>query len=117
MSDPDLATYLDELTPQALDQLEFGVVRMDRSGRVTAFNATEADLSGLAKTEVVGQDFFVQVAPCTNNDLVAQRYKDEPELDESINYVFTYRMRPTPVRLRMLKRQDSPLQYLLVQRV
>ena len=116
MSDADLATCLDELAPETLDQLEFGVIRMDRSGRVTAYNATEAEISGLAETDVVGKDFFAQVAPCTNNYLVAQRYKDEPELDESINYVFTYRMLPTPVRLRMLKRQGSPHQYLVVQR-
>jgi hypothetical protein len=29
--------------------------------------------------------------------------------------VFTYRMAPTPVRLRLLARQGSPRQYLAVQ--
>lgn len=114
--DPDLAKALDELAAEALDRLDFGVVRMDRAGRVTAYNTAEAELSGLAADDVLGQDFFVQVAPCTNNYLVAQRYKDEEELDESIDYVFTFRMLPTPVRLRMLKRPESAYQYLVVQR-
>jgi photoactive yellow protein len=114
--DPDLAKALDELAAAALDRLEFGVVRMDRAGRVIAYNTAEAELSGLAAAGVVGQDFFVQVAPCTNNYLVAQRFRDEDELDESIDYVFTFRMFPTPVRLRMLKRPDSPHQYLAVER-
>lgn len=113
---PDLAEALDELAAEALDRLDFGVVRMDRAGRVTAYNTAEAELSGLSAASVVGQDFFVQVAPCTNNHLVAQRFRDENELDESIDYVFTFRMFPTPVRLRMLKRAGSPHQYLVVQR-
>lgn len=116
IDDPDLAKALDELAVEALDRLDFGVVRMDRAGQVLAYNTAEAELSGLAAAGVVGQDFFVQVAPCTNNYLVAQRYRDEDELDETIDYVFTFRMLPTPVRLRMLKRPDSPHQYLVVQR-
>ncbi|NBF41108.1 MAG: photoactive yellow protein [Spirochaetes bacterium] len=116
IDDSDLAKALDELAVEALDRLDFGVVRMDRAGQVLAYNTAEAELSGLAPTGVVGQDFFVQVAPCTNNYLVAQRFRDEDELDESIDYVFTFRMLPTPVRLRMLKRPDSPHQYLVVQR-
>ena len=116
IDDPDLAKALDELAVEALDRLDFGVVRMDRAGQVLAYNTAEAELSGLAPAGVVGQDFFVQVAPCTNNYLVAQRYRDEDELDETIDYVFTFRMLPTPVRLRMLKRPDSPHQYLVVQR-
>ncbi len=115
--DPDLAKALDELAAEALDRLDFGVVRMDRAGRVTAYNSAEAEVSGLASADVVGQDFFVQVAPCTNNYLVAQRFRDEDELDGLIDYIFTFRMLPTPVRLRMLKRPDSPHQYLVVERV
>jgi len=44
----------------------------------------------------------VDVGPCTNNYLVAQRFLDCDELDEQLDYVFTFRMAPTPVRLRML---------------
>lgn len=104
------------MEPVELDRLEEGVVRMDHTGRVRAYNAAEAELSGLDPAGVVGQDFFVQVAPCTNNYLVAQRYADEEDLDEVIDYVFTFRMLPTPVRLRLIKRPDSAHQYLVVRR-
>ena len=33
---------------------------------------------------------------------MAQRYEDEPELDAYVDYVFTYIMKPTPVKLRLL---------------
>lgn len=111
----DLPTVLDELDADELDELSFGVVRMDRAGRVVAYNRAEAELSGLEPENVTGEDFFVQVAPCTNNFLVAQRYADEDALDELIDYVFTYRMVPTEVRIRMIKRPESPYQYLLVE--
>jgi photoactive yellow protein len=65
-------------------------------------------------TNVVGKNFFVQVAPCTNNAMVAERYRTDDALDETINYVFTYRMVPTPVTLRLAKRAGADTQYLLV---
>jgi photoactive yellow protein len=63
---------------------------------------------------VVGKNFFVQVAPCTNNYMVAERFHGADELDEIIDYVFTYAMVPTPVTLRLVKSKSSPHQYLLV---
>lgn len=99
-----------------LDRLDFGVVRMTHDGRVVAYNTAEANVSGLDPAQVIGQDFFVQVAPCTNNYLIAQRYLDEEELDEALEYVFTYRMLPTPVRLRLIKPPASAYQYLVVRR-
>ena len=69
--------------------------------------------------EVVGRNFFVEVGPCTNNYLIAQRFHDaavDPatDQDEHMDYVFTYRMSPTPVRLRLLARRGSARQYLAV---
>lgn len=114
--DSGLADVLDEWSAEELDRLELGVVRMTRDARVVAYNTAEAEVSGLDSSDVIGQDFFVQVAPCTNNHLIAQRYLDAEELDEVIDYVFTYRMLPTPVQLRLIKRADSEYQYLLVRR-
>jgi hypothetical protein len=34
-------------------------------------------------------------------------------LDAEVNYVFTYRMKPTKVRLRLLRRAQATEQYLL----
>jgi photoactive yellow protein len=87
---------------------------MDRDGTVTGYNQTESQLSGLPVSDVTGRNFFVEVGPCTNNYLIAQRYQDSGELDEQLDYVFTYRMAPIPVRLRLLARQGSPRQYLAV---
>jgi hypothetical protein len=63
---------------------------------------------------VLGRNFFEAVALCTNNYLIAQRYADEDELDEFLDFVFTFRMAPTPVRIRMMAMAGSPRQYLAV---
>lgn len=98
-----------------IDDIGFGLIVMDRAARVLGYNAAESRLSGLPPEGVLGRNFFVDVGPCTNNYLVAQRYADAQELDEQLDYVFTFRMAPTPVRLRLLARAGSPRQYLAVQ--
>jgi photoactive yellow protein len=112
--DPDLLDKLEQAELETLEGLPFGLITMNRNAIVLAYNRNEARRSGLAPASVIGQDFFVSVGPCTNNYLVAQRFIDEPDLDATLDYVFTFRMAPTPVRLRLLARAGSERQYLAV---
>ena len=107
---------LESASEAQLDAAPFGIVRMDKSGLVTGYNAAEAALSGLSPERVIGKHFFSDVAPCTNNYLVAQRVETEDSLDAMVDYVFTLRMKPTPVVLRLLKSPAQDRMYLLVQR-
>ena len=111
---PNLLADLERATASELDDAEFGVVRMDRDGVVLNFSRRESQLSGLSPQGVIGKNFFIEVAPCTNNFMVAERYAEPGDLDESLDYVFTYRMKPRAVRLRLLKRADGGNQYLVV---
>src|SRR6201996_9126388 len=116
--DAGLLDDLEALPLSGIDDLDFGLIVMDRDGTVTGYNDAESKFSGLPRDGVVGRNFFVEIGPCTNNYLVAQRYQDaasrQEELDEQLDYVFTYRMAPTPVQLRLLARAGSPRQYLAV---
>ena len=113
----DVLATLINADEDRLNELPFGVVKMDLNGTVLEYNDTEAKLSGLSHENVIGRNFFTQVAPCTNNFMVAERYHQNEALDEIIDYVFTYRMRPTEVRLRMLKDANQATQFLLVERI
>jgi hypothetical protein len=73
-------------------------------------------MAGLAPDTVLGVSFFNAVAQCMNNYMVAERFESEPELDATIPYVLTLRMRPTPVRMRLLASLSSPLRYILIER-
>jgi len=110
---PDLHARLDALDDAGLDALPFGVVRMDADGTVTGYNAAERRLSGLSRDRVLGRGFFAGVAPCTDNAVVAGRYA-EAALDAVVPYVFTMRMKATPVTLRLLRSGASPHRYLVV---
>ncbi len=98
------------------DALPFGVVGFAADTIVQVYNATEAQLSGLDPATVVGVPFFDAVAQCMNNFMVAQRFEDEPELDDIFPYVLTLRMRPTKVRLRLLASAQTPRRYVLIER-
>jgi photoactive yellow protein len=100
--------------PDWLDALPFGVIGIGQNGKVAVYNATEATFAGLIRERVIGRPFFLSVAPCMNNYLVAQRFIDEPELDVTLDYMLTFHMRPTPVRLRLLNNPTSHFHYILV---
>lgn len=112
--DPALPEALVLATEEDLKRAPFGVVRMEPSGRVTLYNDAEQRLSGLSERQTLGKNFFSDVAPCTNNFMVAEKYRRE-ELDEVQGYVFTFAMEPREVTLRMIRRGE--LLYLLVQLV
>ncbi len=117
-SDPGLLGSLEAASPADLDALDVGVVVMDRSGVVLEYNRNESERSALPRSEVVGRNFFVVVGPCTNNLLVAGRFRraasEHLALDEEIDYVFTFRLRPVSVRLRVLAGRGATRQFLVV---
>jgi photoactive yellow protein len=115
-AETSLFDWLESAPDAALDQLPFGVVALAQDGSVACYNTAESALSGMTRDRVLGRPFFTGVAPCTNNFMVAHRYETEPELDATIDYVFTFKMAPVAVRLRMLKRPGGRRMYLLVER-
>jgi photoactive yellow protein len=117
-SDARLLATLEEAfsDPRRFDELGFGLIAMELDGTVAAYNRLEAELSGISPGRCIGLNFFTDVAPCTNNYLVAGRFEDEADLDETIDYVFTLKMHPTRVILRLLKAESAAHQYLAVKR-
>jgi len=115
-SEAGLCELLNQVSDFSLDELPFGVVKMDLTGKVLVYNQAESRIAGVAPEQAIGKHFFSQVAPCTNNFMVASRYEQAP-LDEELDYIFTYVITPTRVRLRLLRATDSSYQYLLVKSV
>lgn len=114
--DADALERLESMDQAALDGLSFGVVGFGPDGATLRYNEVEERNTGLSSSNVLGQHFFHEVAPCMNNYLVAERFWDEPALDETIPYVLTFRMKPTKARIRMLRAEDSQVMYLLIER-
>jgi photoactive yellow protein len=107
---------LDRMTDADRDALLFGIVGFAADTTVEVYNASEARLSGLDPSIVLGVPFFEAVAQCMNNFMVAQRFEDEAELDAIVPYVLTLRMRPTKVRLRLMASPEVARRYVLIER-
>jgi photoactive yellow protein len=116
----DMLKRLESLDAVELDALSFGVIGFDGDTLVQRYNSLESKMAGLSAARVVGHPLFTAVAPCMNNFLVAQRFEDAAaagsSLDDTIDYVFTLRMRPVKVKLRLLAAPGLPLRYVLVNR-
>lgn len=97
-----------------LDALDFGVIGFDSNAKVIVYNTCEATRAASRQGRVLGKNLFVEIAPCMNNAMVARRFEDELELNEIISYVLAFRMRPVPVRLRLLKENNTDTRFLLV---
>jgi photoactive yellow protein len=63
---PDLASRLEQLTQAELDRLPFGVILIDRGGRVLFYSETEARQSGYGKPPL-GLNLF-EVSRCLGSD-------------------------------------------------
>ena len=118
--DPGLLRRIDAMSDAELDDLDFGVIGFDPACVVRRYSAHESKASGLSPQRVLGLSLFDEVAVCMNNYLVAQRFEDAAadgsELDATIDYVLTLRMRPVKVRLRLLAAPGAAHRYVLVQR-
>jgi len=110
-AEPNLPALLVEASDEELQNAPVGIIRMNPDGVVTLYNRAEAKLSGIGEAQALGHNLFRDVAPCTNNFMVAERY-GEKELDEVVEYVFTFVMEPTEVTLRLIRRDD--LLFMLV---
>jgi photoactive yellow protein len=111
---PDLLDWLEAASADELNGLPFGLIAMARDGTVAVYNEAERRRAGLSPRRVVGRNFFMSVAPCTNNCMIAHRFESEPEIDALLDYVFTFRMAPQRVRLRLLKHPRAGRMYLAV---
>lgn len=116
--DDELVEKLRHASEEQLDNAPFGIIKVDDEGKVEFFNQYESELSGMDPSDVMGRNFFTQVAPCTNNRLFRGRFKKgvrRGELDETFTYTYTYKMRPTLVDVHLF-RDEAGNNWITVQK-
>lgn len=100
-----------------LNQMDLGVIILDDSGQVLFFNEYEAAKSGVSRQAAEGKHFFTEVAPCTNNMLFSGSFEkgiQEKEMNLLFPYTFTYKMKPTPVRVQLYRDPGTSSNWVLV---
>jgi len=112
---PQCLPSLDRAT---IDGLPCGVVQVDAAGRVLLYNDTESCFSTYPEADVLGRDFFADVAPCCNNPLLRGRFQAgvaAGTFDFTVAYTFTYKLAPTNVLIRVLREPESGTYWVVVQ--
>jgi photoactive yellow protein len=115
------AHFLDQLSSGVsrtlADAQPFGVVQLTDDGTIQLYNRWESELAAVAPAAAEGRNFFSQVAPCTNNRLVAGKFRDgiqQGRLDTEFSYTFTYKMKPTNVSIRLYRDPASTSNWVFV---
>jgi photoactive yellow protein len=115
----DIVRRLGNLDQATADQCDFGIVEVDDNGLIRLYNRWEQQLAGISLQQAQGRNFFIDVAPCTNNRLFLGRFRQGVQtgsLDVGFNYTFTYKIRPTSVAIHMYRHAASQRNYVFVKR-
>ena len=102
---PDLASAVESLSPDALDTLAFGAIRLDDGGTVQIYNLAERRLSGSGDLPRLGLEFFSNIAPCMNLPGFRgriERAREQGHLDLEFSWTgdFSDRLRSVTVRVQ-----------------
>jgi photoactive yellow protein len=84
---------VENLSAKELDDLPFGLIQLDRTGRILKFNQTEAKLARINRDRQLGKNFFDDVAPCTKvRDFYGRFLQglNQRSLYETFGFVFKF---------------------------
>ena len=115
----DIGNALARLSPEEIDDLPFGAIQLDATGKVLAYSRRESQITGRDPAQVIGKDFFSEVAPCTRRPEFYGRFQEgvrKGELGAVFDYTFDYKMNPTRVRVHMKKAILGDTYWILVSR-
>jgi photoactive yellow protein len=93
--DDETLDRLDSMAPDELDGFDVGIVQLRDDGTVAYLNDAAFELPGLSdepeSTDVIGQNFFLDLAPSTNNNLFFGRFRKgqrQGEMNARFPYTF-----------------------------
>ncbi len=91
---PALVSHIDFST---LDLLPYGIIVLDSSGNVIFYNSREEEIAGRNRMDVLGKNFFTDVAPCTQLGTFHDKFL-ETMIDEGLTaeFAFHFPFKPIP---------------------
>jgi photoactive yellow protein len=108
---------IDRMSEQELDALPFGAIRLDRDGKILSYNMTESKLTGRDPKRVVGRNFFTEVAPCTNVQDFAGRFREgvaKGDMHVVFPYRFDFQMAPRDVSVTLFFSKQTDTAWVFV---
>lgn len=99
-----LYNSIDTMPEDELDQLPHGAIQLSPEGLVLKYNAFESKLANLEKKNVIGKNFFKEVAPCTDVQEFYGRFRSgvaEKNLHATFRYHFAFKRNPTDMSVTL----------------
>ena len=114
---PDL---FERLSDSELDALPFGVIGLDRVGKIVRYNLAEARFARLDRSQVVGRSFFDEIARCAATPEFQGRFlalvADESATVVRFPYVFQFRFGAHEVDIELGRTPQGERVYIGVNR-
>lgn len=112
---------LERLSPQALDQLPYGVIALALDGRIARYNLAESRFARLDRAQVLGRTFFGEVAPCTATPEFQGRFQalaagGAPGETVRFTYIFDFKFGAQLVDIELVRARTQPWILVLVNR-
>lgn len=105
--------------PNRAERLPFGAVLLDRTGKILKYNQAEGLIAGRNPDDVIGKDFFNDIAPCAKG----KRFHGEflkffktGQVNSLFDYEFDYKMKPVKVRIHIKAAPDGQTCWMFIKR-
>lgn len=115
----ELFGMLGNLSRNDADSCDFGVIKLDDSGKVVMVNRYQSELGCVPVPNFENKHYFTQIAPCTNNGLFFGTFRKgvaANSLNVCFPYTFTFKLKPTNVRVHMYRDPASKTNWVFCQR-
>ena len=114
----ELNDIVNRIPSRIRDDLPFGMVKLDLLGNILEYNMAEAALTGFRPEDVIGKNFFLDVATCTQTPEFYGKFREGVVaglVNIQFDYMFDREMSPTMVRVRMVQMKN--VVWLLIKRL
>ena len=106
--------------PSRAEMLPFGAIMVNQQGDVIRYNQVESGISGRSVGEVVGKNFFNDVAPCAKGQAFYNHFfraVADGHVNTMFDYQFDYKMQATNVRIHMKSADAARGIWIFIKRV
>ena len=105
--------------PRRAEYLPFGAVLVDRTGKILKYNKAEGLIAGRDPGEVVGKDFFNEIAPCAKGKRFHGeflKFHQSGQINVMFDYKFAYKGANVGVKIHLKSQPDGQHCWLFVKR-
>ena len=101
----NLAELLPRIPDSIKNDLPFGMVKLDTTGKILEYNMAEGDLTGVDPKSAIGKNFFDDIAVCTKTQAFYGKFLEGVKkgfVNTVFDYTFDHREVAARVRVHMV---------------